>query len=168
MVGGHHWLNGHEFEQALGDGKGQGSLACCSPWGHKESDMTERLNNRSVGKYRVLRSPVYGDLLRGPPCETASGSSWTTWMVSKPLSLITPAVRLWDVTVSRVWSFIPGIFQKTEIILRIFLWSTPVTRGTNHTGLVSMGTYSDLLPFGVEKATRFSKHNPLHILYITE
>ena len=38
MVGWHHWLNGHEFEQALGDGEEQGSLACCSPWGCKESD----------------------------------------------------------------------------------------------------------------------------------
>ena len=44
MVGWHHQLNGHEFEQALRDGDGQGSLLCCSPWGHKESDMTERLN----------------------------------------------------------------------------------------------------------------------------
>ena len=44
MVGWHHWLNGHEFEQALGVGDGQGSLACCSPWGHKELDMTEQLN----------------------------------------------------------------------------------------------------------------------------
>ena len=35
--------NGHEFEQALGDGEGQGSLVCCSPWGYKESDATERL-----------------------------------------------------------------------------------------------------------------------------
>ena len=41
MVGWHHQLNGHKFEQALGDGEGQGSLACCSPWGHKESDVTE-------------------------------------------------------------------------------------------------------------------------------
>ena len=40
MVGWHHRLNGLEFEQAPGDGEGQGSLACCSPWGHKESDMT--------------------------------------------------------------------------------------------------------------------------------
>ena len=40
----HHHLNEHEFEQSLGDGEGQGSLACCSPWGHKESDTTERLN----------------------------------------------------------------------------------------------------------------------------
>ena len=44
MFGCHHWLNGPEFEQALGVGDGQGSLACCSPWGGKESDMTERLN----------------------------------------------------------------------------------------------------------------------------
>ena len=40
MVGWHHWLNGHEFEQTLGDSAGQGSLVCCSLWGHKESDMT--------------------------------------------------------------------------------------------------------------------------------
>ena len=45
MVGWHHQLNGHEFEQVLGDGEGQGGLVCCSPWGHKESDMTEQLNN---------------------------------------------------------------------------------------------------------------------------
>ena len=45
MVGWHHRLNGHEFEQAPGDGDRQGSLACCSPWGHKESDTTEWLNN---------------------------------------------------------------------------------------------------------------------------
>ena len=45
MVGRLYQLNGHEFEQALGDGVGQGRLACCSPWGHKESDTTERLNN---------------------------------------------------------------------------------------------------------------------------
>ena len=44
MVGWHHRLNGHGFERALGDGEGQGSLACCSPWGHKEWDMTEQLN----------------------------------------------------------------------------------------------------------------------------
>ena len=40
MVGWHHQLNAHEFEQAPGDGEGQGSLACCSPWGHRESEMT--------------------------------------------------------------------------------------------------------------------------------
>ena len=40
-------LNGHEFEQTPGDNEEQGSLACCSPLGHKESDMTEQLNNKS-------------------------------------------------------------------------------------------------------------------------
>ena len=44
-VGWHHRLNGLEFEQAPGVGDGQGGLACCSPWGCKEADMTERLNN---------------------------------------------------------------------------------------------------------------------------
>ena len=48
MVGWYHRLNGHEFEQALGVGDGQGSLACCSPWGHKVLDMTEQLNNKCV------------------------------------------------------------------------------------------------------------------------
>ena len=43
MVGRHYRLNGHEFEQAPGDGEGQESLTCCSPWGHRESDATERL-----------------------------------------------------------------------------------------------------------------------------
>ena len=43
MVGSHHQFSGHEFEQAPGDGEGQRSLMCCSPWGYKESDMTERL-----------------------------------------------------------------------------------------------------------------------------
>ena len=44
MVGWHHQLNGREFEQALGVSDGQGSLVRCSPWAHKESDMTVRLN----------------------------------------------------------------------------------------------------------------------------
>ena len=44
QVGWHHRLYGHEFEQAPGVGDGQGSLVCCSPWGHKESDMTEQLD----------------------------------------------------------------------------------------------------------------------------
>ena len=41
MIGWHHQLDGHEFEQAPGVGDGQGGLACCSPWGHKELDLTE-------------------------------------------------------------------------------------------------------------------------------
>ena len=45
MVEWDHWLNGHEFEETSGDNEGQGSLECCSPWGRKESDVTEWLNN---------------------------------------------------------------------------------------------------------------------------
>ena len=48
MVGWHHQPNGREFEQAPGDSEGQGSLVCCSPWGHRDSDMTERLNNNKT------------------------------------------------------------------------------------------------------------------------
>ena len=48
IVGWNRQLNGHEFEQALGDGEGQGSLACCSSWSCKESDTTEQLNNNKA------------------------------------------------------------------------------------------------------------------------
>ena len=47
MVGWHHRLNGHESELTPGDHEGQGSLECCSPWCHNESDMTELLNNNN-------------------------------------------------------------------------------------------------------------------------
>ena len=51
MVGWHHWLHGHEFEQAPGVGDGQGGLVCCSPWGRKQLDMTEWLNwTKLVGR----------------------------------------------------------------------------------------------------------------------
>ena len=48
MVGWHHRLNGHEFEQTPGDGEGQGSLVSCGPWGCRESDMTKSLNNSNA------------------------------------------------------------------------------------------------------------------------
>ena len=48
MAGWHHRLNGHEFEQTLGDAEGQGSLASCSPQGHKELGTTEQLNNNNL------------------------------------------------------------------------------------------------------------------------
>ena len=50
MVGWYHQLNGHEFEQAPGDSEGQGSLACCSLWGRKESDTSEQLKNSNNNK----------------------------------------------------------------------------------------------------------------------
>lgn len=60
MVGWNHWLHEHEFEQAPGDGEGQGSLACSSPWGHKESEMTEWLNNNNNNeKINKMNSNFY-------------------------------------------------------------------------------------------------------------
>ena len=56
MVGWYHWLNGHEFEQALGDSEGWESLVCYSPWDHKESDMTEWLNSNNR---RKVSSPFW-------------------------------------------------------------------------------------------------------------
>ena len=60
MAGWHHWLNGHEFEWALGVGDGQGSLVCCSSWGCKELDTTKRVNWKAVtaGKGDEKNSPV--------------------------------------------------------------------------------------------------------------
>ena len=48
MFGWHHRLNGQEFEQTPGEGEGQGSLGCCSPWGCKESDVTQQLSNKKM------------------------------------------------------------------------------------------------------------------------
>ena len=63
MIGWHHWLNGHEFEQTLGDSEGQGSLACCSSRGHKESITTYWLNNNS-NVYKMLNiQPHYCNCL---------------------------------------------------------------------------------------------------------
>ena len=54
MVGWDHWPNGHEFEQASGDSEGQRGLACCSPWGCKELDTTEWLNNNNKKDLEIL------------------------------------------------------------------------------------------------------------------
>ena len=63
MVGWHHLLSGHEFEQAQGDGEGQKSQACCSSQGHKQLDTTEQLNNEEIfqGNESILYYNVIGD-----------------------------------------------------------------------------------------------------------
>ena len=60
MVGWHHRLDGHESEQALGVGDGQGGLACCSPWGHKELDTPERLNWTEYSRMKQCRLQQHG------------------------------------------------------------------------------------------------------------
>ena len=80
IVGWHHQLNGHEFEQVLGAGDAQGSLVCCSLWGHKESDMTERLN-----RTKIMSSSLqpYGLQHARLPCPSLSPRAYSN---SCPLS----------------------------------------------------------------------------------
>ena len=59
MVGRHRWLNGREFEQTLGDGEEQGSSACFSPWGPKDSDTTDRTTTNSRGKVHFWNVVVF-------------------------------------------------------------------------------------------------------------
>ena len=72
------WLDGHEFEQTPGDGEGQGSLVCCSPWGHKESDTTERTT--APGKRgAALRAQRDSGMLTVPselPLASSLQSAW--------------------------------------------------------------------------------------------
>ena len=72
MIRWHHQLNRHEFEQTPGDGEGQGRLACCSPWGHKEADTTEQLNNNPhhgpitlSTKVRLVKAMVFPVVMYG-------------------------------------------------------------------------------------------------------
>ena len=60
MVGWYHRLNGHEFEQALGNGEGQGSLVCCSPWGCKELDIAAAAAAKSPQSCPTLCDPIDG------------------------------------------------------------------------------------------------------------
>jgi len=82
MVGWHHQLDGHEFEQAPGVCDAQGSLACCSPWGHKESDMTEPLNwtvlkesTQTMNRWRLKTKPQ--NLFQEEVVELAK--DWSMW-----------------------------------------------------------------------------------------
>ena len=77
MVGWHHRLNGHEFEQTLGDSGGHGNLACCSPWGCKELDTTENDNNSSSRSTCHKGSNMFprGCSLRRPKAKKEARSS---------------------------------------------------------------------------------------------
>ena len=72
MVGWHHWLDRYEFEQVPGVGDGQGSLACCSPWGCKESDVTEQLNWTDEAEWASLVAQSVKNL----------PAMWETWVWS--------------------------------------------------------------------------------------
>ena len=85
MVGWYHWLNGHEFEQALGVGDGQGGLACCSPWGGKEWDTTERLNWTEYWQVALVvkNLPAKAGDLREAGSITGLGRSWESHFLGR-------------------------------------------------------------------------------------
>ena len=83
-VGWHHWLDGREYKQVLGVGDGQGGLACCSPWGHKELDTTERLNWTELNRCQSTESVSVHD--------RSSSAVWESWNLSKQ----NPGEKGWD------------------------------------------------------------------------
>ena len=97
MVGWHHRLNEHEFEQSPGVGDGQGSLACCSPWGHKESDMTERLNWTEL----IWRANSLEKTLMSGKTE---GKRRKGWQRVRGLDCITDSIL--DVSLSKPWDIV--------------------------------------------------------------
>ena len=75
MIGWDHWLKGHEIEQTLGVSDGQGSLVCCSPWGHKELDMTGWLNNNNLRIIFISYDIYYFRMGPQQPCMLANSNS---------------------------------------------------------------------------------------------
>ena len=119
MVRWHHQINGHEFEQPLGDGEGKGSLGCCSSWGLKELDITERLNNNIL--FLNFRSSTMSDL----PDTRAS-------LVAQTLKRL-PAMReIWVRSLGREDPLEKGVVTHS----RILSWETPWTEEPG--GLQSM------------------------------
>ena len=114
MAGWHHWLDGCEFEWTLGDGDGQGDLACCDSWGRKESDMTERLNwYKMILNILGIRASLVAQVVKNPPVmqetwvqslgwedplekETATHSSILAWRI--PWACIVHGVAELDTT----------------------------------------------------------------------
>ena len=93
MVGWHHGLNRHESEQTPGDSEGRRNLACCSPWGRRESDMTERLHNNFLTVNSLTTLPFCCSCWAKPQPQMAvgqnrsnKGSGVSLWCVSFPLS----------------------------------------------------------------------------------
>ena len=113
MVGWHHWLNGHEFEQTKRDIEGQGSLACCSPWGHKELDMTERLNNNPI-LWEDLVLSTWVQWHRGCNLFTQSQKGLQSWPCCLPAAL--GNIRSSALPLLILWGW-PGELCASEVFL---------------------------------------------------
>ena len=115
MVGWHHWLNGHEFEQALGDSEGQGGLACCSPWGGKELGTTERLNWTYSGR----GFPVGSDSKECLQCQRPGFNPWVGKIPWRGEWLPTPI-------------FLPGEFHGQRRLVGYGSWTHKEPDTTKH------------------------------------
>ena len=102
MVGWHHWLDGHEFEQALGVDDGQGVLACCIPWRHKEFDMTERLNWTELNQCRKLRHSSFIPGL-GRSLAEEHGNPLKYFYLENPMDREAQQAMIHRVAKSRTW-----------------------------------------------------------------
>ena len=128
MVWWHHWLKGHESEQTLGDGEEQGNLECCSPWGCKESDTTEQVNNKNnlyenitlytLKRYHFLGGVFCVALLIGKVSEafTLVLGTFTRHLVTLLLLLQTPPIinhiHDYNILLSPLGSFIKSLNLK--------------------------------------------------------
>ena len=98
MVGWHHQLRGHEFEQTMGNSDGQGSLACCCPWGCKELDTTERLNNN------ISPEPSYRQHKVGvPPCGNQEGPEVAPSHPRSPVAPLAGTSLCPQATMEKLW-----------------------------------------------------------------
>ena len=127
-----HWLNGHEFEQTPGDREGQGSLVCCSPWGCKEPDMTERLNNNNkIASCKAITNWETSWLpgVCSPYCNCREKSTFLFWLclTACRILLLVPRPGIdpeGEVRSSTLWSArgVPRV-RPTCSVIGVLLWS---------------------------------------------
>ena len=136
MVGWHHRLNGHEFEQAPGFGDGQGSLVCCSPWGPMESDMTENWTDLTGKRGETVVGSSIPAMSQVGPCI----SSWMKQSSSTPLghSLI-PSLSF------KILNFCElKVYGIHSSILKISTWTKNVINSNRDFSLTCLTPWSDL------------------------
>ena len=139
MVGWHHWINGHECEQALGAGDGQRGLACCSPWGHKELDTTEQLKNSS----KIL------PLNHFPPAARNSHSMLKMPNLFLPQDLCITILSAWNLSSQKIFTWLVHWFYSflyTSLPRRGLPWHPTCSYLQAHHSLSSCPALSFLTP----------------------
>ena len=139
MVGWYHWINGHEFEQALGAGDGQRGLACCSPWGHKELDTTEQLKNSN----KIL------PLNHFPPAARNSHSMLKMPNLFLPQDLCITILSAWNLSSQKIFTWLVHLFYSflyTSLPRSGLLWHPTCSYLQAHHSLPSCPALISLTP----------------------